>query len=461
MSKKPKQQAASKTLQRPGAATPSAPPRAVSAPPAPRTKSAAASKEGPRGTIVLAFSGGLDTTFLALWLKEQTGSEIVTVTVDTGGFAPGELDDIARRAKALGVKEHRTVDAKQVVFDRFVSYLIKGNCLRGGTYPVSVGAERTAQAEAAVKVARAIGAGAIAHGSTRAGNDQIRFDVAIRALAPELTIHAPIRELGWSRQQESDWLKERGVTIPAKTVAYSVNEGLFGTTIGGKETHDPWAMPPEAAYTATVSPLAARDEPEELLIGFERGVPVSLDGKTLGGPALVAALNARAKPHGVGRGIHLGDTILGVKGRLAFEAPGPLVLIQAHRDLEKLVQTRWQAFWRETLGSFYGNLMHEGLYYDPVMRDLEAFLDSVNARVTGDVRVRLFKGAVSVVGVRSPHSLMNPAVAVYGEGASAWTGEEAAGFAKIYGMATSLAMRVADVTAPPAAKPPARKETRS
>jgi argininosuccinate synthase len=410
---------------------------------------------------VLAFSGGLDTTFLALWLKEQTGSEIVTVTVDTGGFAAGELDDIARRAKALGVKEHRTVDAKQVVFDRFVSYLIKGNCLRGGTYPVSVGAERTAQAEAAVKVARAIGAQAIAHGSTRAGNDQIRFDVAIRALAPELTIHAPIRELGWSRQQESDWLKERGVTIPAKTVAYSVNEGLFGTTIGGKETHDPWAMPPEAAYTATVSPLAARDEPEELLIGFERGVPVSLDGKTLAGPALVAALNARAKPHGVGRGIHLGDTILGVKGRLAFEAPGPRVLIQAHRDLEKLVQTRWQAFWRETLGSFYGNLMHEGLYYDPVMRDLEAFLDSVNARVTGDVRVRLFKGSVSVVGVRSPHSLMNPAVAVYGEGASAWTGEEAAGFAKIYGMATSLAMRVADVTAPPAAKPPARKETRS
>lgn len=409
-------------------------------PPAPKP-GAASPKPAAKRPVVLAFSGGLDTTFCVLWLKEQLGCEIVTVTVDTGGFRSGELEAIEARARSLGVREHRTVDAKQVVFDRFVAYLIKGNCLRGGTYPVSVGAERTAQAEAAVKVAREVGASGIAHGSTKAGNDQIRFDVAIQALAPELAIHAPIRALGWSRQQESDWLKERGVLVPAKTVAYSVNEGLFGTTIGGRETHDPWAMPPEAAYTATVAPKDARDQAEELVLGFERGVPVSVDGQRLAGPALVAALNARAKPHGVGRGIHLGDTILGVKGRLAFEAPGPLVLIQAHRDLEKLVQTRWQAFWRETLGSFYGNLMHEGLYYDPVMRDLEAFLDSVNARVTGEVRVRLFKGAVTVVGVRSPFSMMNPAVAVYGEGASAWSGEEAAGFARIYGMATSLAWR--------------------
>lgn len=426
----------SQTTPPPKGAAPARPAKA----PAPKA-AAPAAKGGAKRRIVLAFSGGLDTTFCVLWLREQTGAEIVTVTVDTGGFRPGELDAIAARARSLGVKDHRTVDAKQVVFDRFVAYLIKGNCLRGGTYPVSVGAERTAQAEAAVTVARAIGAEGIGHGSTKAGNDQIRFDVAIRALAPELKIYAPIRELGWSRQQESDWLLERGITTPAKTVAYSVNEGLFGTTIGGKETHDPWAMPPEAAYTATVAPSAARDEAEELVVGYEQGVPVSVDGKRMAGPALVAALNARAKPHGVGRGIHLGDTILGVKGRLAFEAPGPLILIQAHRDLEKLVQTRWQSFWRETLGSFYGNLMHEGLYYDPVMRDLEAFLDSVNARVTGEVRVRLFKGAVTVTGVRSPYSMMNPAVAVYGEGASAWSGEEASGFARIYGMATSLALR--------------------
>ena len=390
------------------------------------------------GKIVLAFSGGLDTTFCAIWLREQTGSEIVTVCVDTGGFSAEELAAVEARARSLDVAEHRTVDAKHVVYDRFVSYLIKGNCLRGGVYPVSVGAERTAQAEATVKVAHEVGADAIAHGSTRAGNDQIRFDVAIRALDPSLTIHAPIRELGWSREQESAWLAERGIEIDAKTVRYSINEGLFGTTIGGGETHDPWQVPPEAAYSQTVAPEAASDEAEEFELGFEQGLPVSLDGTAMDGVQIVAALNARAKPHGFGRGMHLGDTILGVKGRLAFEAPGPLILVQAHRELEKLVQTRWQAYWREALGSFYGNLMHEAQFYDPVMRDLEAFLDSANARVTGDVKVRLYKGSCTVVGTRSPYSLMDAGVAVYGEGAS-WSGEEAAGFARLYGLPSALA----------------------
>jgi argininosuccinate synthase len=389
--------------------------------------------------IVLAFSGGLDTTFCAAWLRETLGAEIVTCTVDTGGFTAQDLAAIAARAAQLEVAEHRLVDRRQEVFDRFVAYLIKGNCLRGGTYPVSVGAERTAQAEAAVQVAREVGATGIAHGSTGAGNDQIRFDVAIRALAPELEIHTPIRDLNWSRARESEWLAERGIRVDPKTVAYSVNAGLFGTTIGGRETHDPWAVPPEEAYTATVAPAAARDEAEELVLRFERGLPVALDGEALDGVALVRALNERCRPHGVGRGLHLGDTILGVKGRLAFEAPAPLVLIQAHRELEKLVQTRHQAFWRETLGSFYGSLLHEGLYFDPVMRDLEAFLDSVNGRVTGETRVRLFRGQATVTGVRSPFSLMDPSVAVYGEGASGWTGADAAGFARIYGMASSLA----------------------
>jgi argininosuccinate synthase len=391
--------------------------------------------------IVLAFSGGLDTTFCALWLREQTGCEVVTVTVDTGGFTPEQLREIETHARALKVREHRTVDAKRTVYDRFVAYLIKGNSLRGGVYPVSVGAERTAQAEEAVKVAREIGAEGISHGSTRAGNDQIRFDVAIRTLAPELKIHAPVRDLNWSRAQESEWLAERGVVVPPKTVAYSVNEGLFGTTIGGKETHDPWRLPPEEAYRMTVSPERAKAEPEEVSIGFEAGLPVSLDGRRMDGVALVAALNDRARPHGVGRGIHVGDTILGLKGRLAFEAPAPLVLVQAHRELEKLVQTRWQAHWRGLAGEFYGNLLHEGLYYDPVMRDLETFLDSLNRRVTGEVRVRLYRGASVVTGVRSPYSLMDPAVGVYGEGAGAWSGEEAAGFARIYGLASMLARR--------------------
>jgi argininosuccinate synthase len=389
--------------------------------------------------LVLAFSGGLDTTFCAVWLRETTGAEVVTVCVDTGGFTRAEIAAVEERARSLGIADHRTVDGRQAVYDRFVSYLIKGNSLRGGVYPMSVGAERVVQAEEVVRVAHEVGAEAVAHGSTGAGNDQVRFDVAIRALDPRLGILTPIRDLNWSREQESEWLAERGVHVPKKTVAYSVNVGLFGTTIGGKETHDTWAVPPESVYAATVSPTEARNEPEELVIAFEAGLPTAIDGRRLGGVALVQALNERAGPHGVGRGIHVGDTILGLKGRLAFEAPAPLILVKAHRELEKLVQTKWQAFWRETVGSFYGGHLHEGLYYDPVMRDLEAFLDSANRHVTGEVRVRLYRGSYDVVGTRSPATLFAREVATYGEGARAWTGEDAAGFSKIYGIPSMLA----------------------
>ena len=389
--------------------------------------------------LVLAFSGGLDTSFLAIWLREKTGAEIVTVCVDTGGFAPGELEKVAARARELGVRDHRTVDAKHAVYDRFVSYLVKGNCLRGGVYPMCVGAERVVQAEEVVRVATAIGAKGIAHGSTGAGNDQVRFDVAIRALAPELEIHAPVRDLNWSREQETAYLVERGIKVTAKTTAYSINVGLFGTTIGGKETHDTWAVPPDEVYTMTVAPEAAKAEAEELVLSFEHGMPTALDGKKMDGVELLARLNERARPHGVGRGIHVGDTILGLKGRLAFEAPGPLIIVKAHRDLEKLVQTKWQAYWRDSVGNFYGSMLHEGLYYDPVMRDLEALLDSVNDRVTGEVRVRLYRGSFDVVGTRSPESLFDRKVATYGEGAKAWTGADAAGFSKIYGIPSMLA----------------------
>src|SRR5262245_8483125 len=392
-------------------------------------------------TIVLAFSGGLDTSFCAVWLREQTGAQIVSVTVDTGGFTTAALAAVEARARELGVREHRTVDARAEVWERFVSFLVKGNVLRGGVYPVSVGCERTAQAEAVVRVAQQLGADAVAHGSTGAGNDQVRFDVAIGALAPGLQILTPIRELNCSRAQESAWLRERGVAVPEKSVAYSLNEGLFGTTIGGKETHDPWTLPPDEAYTMTVPPTAARAEPEELVLAFERGLPVALDGRALAGVALIEELNRRCRPHGVGRGIHIGDTILGLKGRIAFEAPAPLVLIRAHRELQKLVLTQWQQHWCDQAGSFYGMLLHQGLYYDPVMRDLEALLDSVNQRVTGEARVRLIRGNHDVVGVRSPQSLLDPAVAVYGEGASAWTGEQAAGFARIHGLPSLLAAR--------------------
>ena len=389
--------------------------------------------------IVLAFSGGLDTSFCALWLREKTGAEIVTVTVDTGGFTPEELSRVEARARSLGVREHRTVDAREAVYDRFVSYLIKGNSLRGDVYPMCVGAERTVQAEQAVLAAVETGAKGVAHGSTGAGNDQVRFDVAIRALAPDLQIHTPVRDLNWTREQATAYLAERGIETAPKTTAYSVNVGLFGTTIGGKETHDTWAMPPEEVYSMTVAPEQGVDTPEEVVIGFEEGLPVSLDGTRMPGVDLVAALNQRARPHGVGRGVHVGDTILGLKGRLAFEAPGPLVLIKAHRELEKLVQTKWQAHWRDAVGAFYGSMLHEGLYFDPVMRDFEAFLDSVNERVTGDVRVRLYKGNYDVVGTRSPHSLFDRRVATYGEGAKAWSGTDAAGFSRIFGVPSMLA----------------------
>ena len=402
-------------------------------------------------TVVLAYSGGLDTSFCAVWLKEHRGLDVVTCLVDTGGFSEEALGVLADRALGLGVRAHRTVDARDDVYERFVTYLVKGNVLRGGVYPVSVAAERTAQAESVVELAREVGASAIAHGSTGAGNDQVRFDVALATLAPDLEIIAPIRELGWSRQQESDWLKEHEVAVDDQTVTYSLNEGLFGTTIGGKETHDGWSVPPEDAYTLTCSSEDATPDAQEIVLGFRQGQAASLDGVELDGVALVEALNAICAPHGVGRGLHLGDTVLGVKGRIAFEAPAPLVLIEAHRELQKLVCTKWQQHWIDQVGTFYGMQLHEGLYYDPVMRDLEAHLDSANERVTGEVRVRLHRGRHDVVGVRSPYSLLGRG-ATYGEGDTVWSGAEAAAFAKIHGMQSRIASLVGHNPQPPTAE---------
>lgn len=392
-------------------------------------------------SLVLAFSGGLDTSFCVKWLRETLGADVTTVTVDTGGFTSAGLAAIERRARELGAVEHRTIDARADVYDRFVSYLVKGHVLRGGVYPLSVGCERVAQAEAVARTALELDADGVAHGSTGAGNDQVRFDVVVAALAPQLAVHAPIRELNWSRSQERDWLAQHGVEVDDRTVAYSLNEGLFGTTIGGSETHDSWERPPSSAYTMTDDPTTVVASAEELVLGFEDGLPVSLDGAACSGVALVEALNQRARPHGVGRGLHVGDTILGVKGRIAFEAPAALILIAAHRELAKLVQTKWQAHWTSQVGEFYGMLLHEGLYHDPVMRDFEALLDSSSARVSGEVRVQLHAGSVRVLGARSPHSLMNPEVATYGEGAVAFSGADAAGFARLHGMSAILAAR--------------------
>ncbi|HXS99224.1 MAG TPA: argininosuccinate synthase [Elusimicrobiota bacterium] len=388
--------------------------------------------------IVLAFSGGLDTTFCALWLQKEAGADVVTVTVDTGGFSPEELAAIAERSRSLGALEHRTIDGRAEVFSRFAVPLIQGNVLRGRAYPLSVAAERVLQAEVVARVAKELGADGVAHGSTGAGNDQVRFDAVFQVLLPKVKVHTPIRDLGLSRQQETEYLAKFGVPVPAKTVSYSVNAGLWGTTVGGGATHDPWSEVPDSAFPSASEKAPA--EGQNVVIGFEKGVPVSLDGKRLDGVALVQALHSLGRAYAVGRGIHMGDTILGIKGRIAFEAPAPLMLIAAHNELEKLVLTRWQAFWKNSIAEFYGQMLHEGLYFDPVMRDIEAMISSSQETVAGEARLRLRAGHFDVTGVKSPFSMVAGA-ATYGETTKMWTGPEAAGFAKLHALPMTLAAR--------------------
>lgn len=385
--------------------------------------------------VALAFSGGLDTSFCVLWLREQ-GHEVTTVTVDTGGFDAAELARIASLSARLGAVAHRTVDARSELFDRYLRYLVFGNTLRGNAYPLSVSAERVCQAAAVVAVAAEVGASALAHGSTGAGNDQVRFDVAFRALAPELEVITPIRSLALSRQQETDYLRERGFEFPARTTTYSVNEGMWGASVGGRETLGSWEPLPEAVYPGGE---VHAPTPRECLLGFEQGVPVSLDGEHLPPVALIERLNALGRRYGIGRGIHLGDTILGIKGRVGFEAPAAVAIITAHRELEKLVLSARQQFWKDTLGNLYGSLLHEGHWFDPLARDLEAFLTSSQATVTGEVRLGLRAHSLGVLGVRSPFSMMDPRIASYGEANHLWDGAEAAGFAKLYGVQQVLA----------------------
>ncbi|MEW6252672.1 MAG: argininosuccinate synthase [Planctomycetota bacterium] len=383
--------------------------------------------------VVLAYSGGLDTTYCAVWLREQ-GYAVHTVTVDTGGYDAAELVTLQRRARSLGVADHRTLDARDELFDRYLRYLIFANALRGEVYPLCVSAERVAQAAAVARYAVQVGAAALAHGSTGAGNDQVRFDVAFRVFAPQLEILTPIRDQALSRAAETAWLAERGIHVPARTRIYSVNRGLWGATIGGAETHRSDGVPPDEAYLLTPAVDETPDAAEELTVDFAAGVPVAVDAERLAPVPLIELLNEHAGRHSVGRGIHVGDTILGIKGRIAFEAPAATVLITAHRELEKLVLSRNQQMWKRTLGDLYGAFLHEARFFDPLMRDIEAFLESSQRRVTGRVRVRLYAGQAAVLGATSPFSLLNPQIATYGEGTQLWTGAEAAAFAKLYGL---------------------------
>ncbi|MFN8583470.1 MAG: argininosuccinate synthase [Gemmatimonadaceae bacterium] len=388
----------------------------------------------------LAFSGGLDTTYCAVWLREL-GFEVHAVAVDTGGFGPQQREQLARRARESGATLE-IIDARVQLFDETLKFLIFANALRGDVYPLCVSAERLVQASVVACVARERGAAAIVHGSTGAGNDQVRFDVAFSVLAPGVEVLAPIRAQALSREQEMRYLADRGIHVPPKTGAYSVNVGLWGSTIGGAETHRSDGVLPEEAYVLTAFALDRPRVADDLRIEFAQGVPRALDGQAMPPVAIIESLNARAGRRGIGRGMHVGDTILGIKGRVAFEAPAAVTLIAAHRELEKLVLSKQQQFWKRTLGELYGANIHEARYFDPVMPDLEAFLESSQRRVSGTVTVRLEDRHLTVLGATSPNSLMNTDKARYGEGSRLWTGEEAAAFCKIYGISDGMQRNV-------------------
>jgi argininosuccinate synthase len=402
---------------------------------------------------VLAFSGGLDTSY-ALAVLVDRGERVTTVTVNTGGFDAAELQDIATRSQVLGADEHVVVDGRARLYEQFVSYILKANYLRNGVYPSCVGVERMLQAEEVTRVALEREADAIAHGSTGAGNDHVRFDAVTKALAPNLEIVGLIRDEEHTREEERDFLSERGHPVSEITAKYSFNFGILGTTIGGEETYGSWEYLPEEAWPTTKSIADAPDEPAEAILTFERGLPV---GYTVsGGPSIdvsgtgigvagydtLAALNRIGAEHGVGRGIHTGQTIMGIVGRLGFEAPGMLILIAAHRELERLTLTNAQQTLKAQLGTTFGDMLHEGRYYDPLLSDIRAFLDSSQDHVTGEVRLRLHKGSVIALGCRSPYSLLDAGRrlgSTYGHGSTLWTGPEARAFAHIYAVAGVLA----------------------
>ncbi|HEY1889841.1 MAG TPA: argininosuccinate synthase [Steroidobacteraceae bacterium] len=381
--------------------------------------------------IVLAYSGGLDTSFLVPWLKENYGRPIITVTVDTGGIDEAAARTLADRSRALGAVAHHQIDARADYFEQVLRFLIMGNVKRGQMYPLCVGAERVMQAQTIAHMARRLGTNIIAHGCTAAGNDQVRFEVAMRTLAPELDVLAPVRDRAFKRQEELEYLQSRGLPVPPFGAAYSVNRGLWGVTIGGKETLTSSTGIPDHAWVLTRDAFTHPRPAESHLIEFKQGRPAGLDGRALSPVALLEALEALAAPFGIGRGIHLGDTIIGTKGRVAFEAPAPEVLLTAHRELEKLVLTGRQQRIKETVAQPYGDLVHEGQLLDPVCRDIEALLLSSQERVTGQVRVQFRPGNLFVEGVESPFSLMAASKGVYGEAAGEWTPTDALGFSKI------------------------------
>jgi argininosuccinate synthase len=381
--------------------------------------------------ILLAFSGGLDTSFCVPWLKETYQRPVITVTVDTGGIDAAAAKSLAERSVALGAIEHHLIDARAAYFDQVLKFLIMGNVRRGNMYPLCVGAERVLQAQTIAHMALSRSTQMVAHGCTAAGNDQVRFEVALRTLGPQLEIIAPVRDRAFKRPEQLKYLEEHKLPVPPFGAAYSVNRGLWGVTIGGKETLTSQGSIPDDAWVLSKDAFTHPRSPQRHTIGFTQGVPDTLDGERLSAVAVIEALETLAGPFGIGRGIHLGDTVIGTKGRVAFEAPAAEVLLTAHRELEKLVLTGKQSRIKETVAQPYGDLVHEGQHLDPVCRDIEALLTSSQARVSGEVKVLLRPGSVFVEGVTSPYSLMAASKGVYGESAGEWTPTDALGYSKM------------------------------
>jgi argininosuccinate synthase len=381
--------------------------------------------------ILLAFSGGLDTSFCVPWLAETYGRPVITLTVDTGGIDAATAKTLEERSRELGAVSHHLVDARRAYFEQVLRFLVMGNVRRGNLYPLCVGAERVLQAQTVAQWARQLGTDAVAHGSTAAGNDQVRFEVALRTLAPELEILAPVRDRAFKRPEQLEYLESRKLPVPPFGAAYSVNRGLWGVTIGGRETLTSKGCIPDEAWVLTRDAFSNPQPPERHSVGFEAGVPTSLDGRTLDPVSLIEQVEAIGARFGVGRGVHLGDTIIGFKGRVAFEAPAAEVLLNSHRELEKLVLTARQARLKDAVAATYGDLVHEGQHLDPVCRDIEAMFLSTQQRVTGEVHLLFRPGVLFVEGVESPYSLMTASKGAYGESAGEWTPEDARGFSKM------------------------------
>jgi len=386
--------------------------------------------------VVLGFSGGLDTTYCVKYLTEDKGLEVHSVVVNTGGFSDEELKKIEAHAYALGVKSHTSVDAVKGYYDSIIKYLIFGNVLKNNTYPLSVSAERLSQALHIATHVKKIGANKVAHGSTGAGNDQVRFDMIFQIMIPGVEILTPIRDLQLSREAEITYLKQKGVQMNFEKAAYSINKGLWGTSVGGKETLQSKGILPESAWP---TPMTKEGQEEEMVIGFEKGEIKSVNNKTFTHPTeAIQYIQAIAGAYGIGRDIHVGDTIIGIKGRVGFEAAGPMVILKAHHALEKHVLTKWQLSWKDQLAQFYGNWLHEGQILDPVMRDIEAYLTSAQAQVTGTVSIQLHPYRFQIIGIESDNDLMSAKFGKYGEMNTGWTGNDVRGFTKIFGNQVSI-----------------------